>query len=282
LNKKCKGVEGKLLVSYLLDEIISTCTINLAEKRGSVTSSISPIKGHGVKKAEIYRLDLNKKFSEIEFKSIEVISPPALNNKLPLNYHDFMSATQTRRGKGHRRLERVQTMHPVSAGNSGYQTKDQDLYNDLLKNGYSQKSKIECSFGSVKGSLKGSMKVSMKNSFSSKNKKHETSKILSHKSPTKDSRDATLVKTLLTRNSSSEATEVNRIFGVLKRNLVSPTSQRFGIQQTTSQFDPKREEVRKRLQKHLQLKERELQQSSDTLNLANDTIIIRQNENVDN
>jgi vacuolar-type H+-ATPase subunit D/Vma8 len=77
-------------------------------------------------------------------------------------------------------------------------------------------------------------------------------------------------------------TEVNRIFGVLKRNLVSPPSQRFGMQQTPSQVDPKREEVRKLLQKHLQLKERELHQSCDTLNLANDTIIIRQNENVDN
>jgi hypothetical protein len=151
-------------LSYLLDENINTCTINLAKKRNSITSSASPIKRQGVQKAEIYRLDLNKKFSEIEFKSIEVISPPAINNKLPLNYHDFMSGTKIRRGKGHRRLERVKTMHPVSAGNSGYQTKDQDVYNDLLKNGYSQKSKIDCSVGSVKGSTKGSAKGSVKDS----------------------------------------------------------------------------------------------------------------------
>jgi hypothetical protein len=240
------------------------------KKRDSINSSNSPRKiAVKAKNAQIYQIDLNQNFGEIEFKTIENVSPLTLSNKSPINYQDFSSASKTRDLNGPRRIERVNTVyvskHTDSIISTGHQTKDQDLFKDLIKSGYSQKLKMDSSVRSLKDPNQRRIQ------------KGDRNKITPFKSPNKDMKDANL-KTKLSRNNSVEKNEVNRIFSVLQKNLMSPQSYRLGVQQTTPENDPKREKVRKLLQKHFQLKEQELHQSYDTLNLANDTIIIKAQE----
>lgn len=80
------------------------------------------------------------------------------------------------------------------------------------------------------------------------------------------------------RESSVENEEVNRIFGVLQRNLNLSPGQKLAFPNTILGEDPKRTKVRQLLQKHFEMKEDELRQSYDTLNLANDTMVIRVNK----
>lgn len=81
------------------------------------------------------------------------------------------------------------------------------------------------------------------------------------------------------RENSIENEEVNRIFGVLQRNLNLSPNQKISYPSTNLGEDPKRAKVRQLLQKHFEMKEEELRQSYDTLNLANDTMLIRVNKN---
>ena len=139
-------------------------------------------------------------------------------------------------------------------------TKDNDIFHDIVRNGYSQSVKFDNSMVSAKTN-----KSKKHSKVSSKNLNYNSNFKIEKKKP----QNWALEKEQ--RHCSVEKSEVDRIFNVLQHNL-SPQGKRLGVQQMTPSYDPKRQHVRQLLQKHLLLKDQELQQSKNTLNLDNDTI----------